>query len=293
MISPVIENWTCPETIAALKKYLHMKHFINRLQSFKKATLDDDARREAQSSGFYYVEEKKVVACFSCGLQIPIELVEKNKTKELHVNFSPDCPFICWRDSSLCTAYYYSEACKYYGNPKENLQLDYSAPLTLRSSRIEKHADIYSQEFLESFVINPEKVYQLFQMQINRRYSFKDTLLPERAKNLLVESGFFYTGFQRTIQCAFCRLATDSRRPSSQIKLHHELSPNCPFLNHEKYDIERNFCVVCLVQNAKILYVPCHHLSVCNTCDEKMKSEEQCCPICRMKISNKITCISP
>ncbi len=95
---------------------------------------------------------------------------------DFNASFSPDCPFICWRDSSLCTAYKYSE---YYGNPEENLQLDYSVHLTLRASRIEKHADIYSQKFLESFVINPEKVYQLFQMQIIRRYSFNDTLLPK------------------------------------------------------------------------------------------------------------------
>lgn len=299
MISPVIENWDCDKTKKALDTYLQYKLFRNRFDSFEnvETVVDRDIQEDIIEAGFYFNQEFKAVVCFACGLQVSENCASSNIV-DIHKNFSPDCPIIKERDVS-CNILSWDGTANpnFYGIPKAKIELDYSAELTLRASRIEKHNDLYSQQYLASLVINPEKVYQLFQMRINRQFSFRNAPISQRGKNWLVENGFFWTKHNRIVQCAFCRVAIESKRLTLPVFAHKEFSPNCPFINGEKYDIEGSFCSICLVRPPKILYYPCRHLCSCVDCDFKLagrkKLEEQKCPICRGTPSVKIYCIAP
>lgn len=44
-------------------------------------------------------------------------------------------------------------------------------------------------------------------------------------------------------------------------------------------------CKVCLIERARILFIPCRHLPCCSTCCSSLSI----CPICRRSISQKIT----
>lgn len=51
------------------------------------------------------------------------------------------------------------------------------------------------------------------------------------------------------------------------------------------YEDSNEFCVVCHEKQAKVLYLPCKHLIVCEECDRKELSE---CATCRAKIEQKM-----
>lgn len=296
MISPIIENWTCPKAIDSLKCYLRNKLLVNRLQSFEQGNtrLDDKTQLMAVTFGFYYIPELSVISCFSCGLQIPEENLEIDRLDALHRDFSIDCPYKRMKDSSLSSIFWDNKTyAKCYGNPRINIEIDKSTPVFLRVSRLEKIEDGYLLSPTETTVINPEKVYQLFQFRMNRDHSFKDAPITEQMKNRLVENGFFWLRYNRTIQCAFCRLAIEATQPSLPVYAHKELSPNCPFLTKTKYDIERRFCSICLTVPANMLYIPCHHLAVCKACDDVLKTRDMRCPMCRTNVVERIECITP
>ena len=47
-------------------------------------------------------------------------------------------------------------------------------------------------------------------------------------------------------------------------------------------------CVICLDEKPNIVFGPCGHSCMCNTCCEQMKKIQQSkqCPLCRRAISN-------
>lgn len=303
MISPIIENWTRTDAIQSLDNYCRHKLIASRMKTFRNSSFNEKTINEALGSGLYYVPELKMVACFSCGIRISEDCVEESKVNQLHHTFSPGCPYLNWNESSLDALIWDGiHTTKYFAQGLPNLNVDLSVQPFRQTSKVEKHGDSYKQTVLQDFVINPDKVYQLYQISINRRFSFSSSSLSEKAINWLVDSGFFWLKYKRVVQCAFCRWAFDSKRPLSLVLEHKKLNPRCPYMSKEKFDIERNFCCVCLTQSPKYLYQPCNHLCCCVSCDEALTSNEsendderttRYCPICRSVILNKILCLSP
>ena len=45
-------------------------------------------------------------------------------------------------------------------------------------------------------------------------------------------------------------------------------------------------CVICLTENTSLIFIPCAHCCVCNSCYETIKKIKNCCPLCRKNIKN-------
>ena len=102
-----------------------------------------------------------------------------------------------------------------------------------------------------------------------------------------------FSGSNRIVQCAFCRIAIyDVVRGYPSI-IHKKLSTDCPYSLEERYDAERSFCCVCLIKSHQVLYRPCNNLTVCAECDQTSFSIDNSCPICRSEISRRIYVIKP
>lgn len=55
--------------------------------------------------------------------------------------------------------------------------------------------------------------------------------------------------------------------------------------NHQIFEDEDNAdCVICMCAPKNIVFVPCYHFYCCTECSSKLKD----CPICRVKIGQKI-----
>ncbi|XP_071394689.1 death-associated inhibitor of apoptosis 2-like isoform X2 [Centroberyx affinis] len=53
-------------------------------------------------------------------------------------------------------------------------------------------------------------------------------------------------------------------------------------IHHQELDLA---CVVCLDEEAKIVYRPCRHLAACKTCDAHLNQ----CPYCLCEIASRVT----
>ena len=53
----------------------------------------------------------------------------------------------------------------------------------------------------------------------------------------------------------------------------------------ESRNVEKYRCKICLINEAKVLFLPCRHYTTCTPCNKKIKKE---CPICRQTIDKKI-----
>ena len=54
-----------------------------------------------------------------------------------------------------------------------------------------------------------------------------------------------------------------------------------------------NECVVCMDSERDSLLVPCHHLCVCTTCANTLKTDHGLCPVCRLNITGVIRVYQP
>uniref|UniRef100_A0A158P5L4 RING-type domain-containing protein n=1 Tax=Tetranychus urticae TaxID=32264 RepID=A0A158P5L4_TETUR len=293
MISPIIENWTCPITISSLNLYLKMKHTHNRAASYSLTELPKAWVDKIITSGFFCKDES-TACCYACGLEIGLIFLDTS-IHNVHKKLSPECSFV--REREFCWNLHLDKeknvSC-FCALPRANWQTDFSAPVTLPVFKIVKNGSTFTKELTDKSWINPEKIYPLYQIRINRFNSFKDAPISLKSKNLLVESGFFWTGHGKVIQCAFCRLGTEGPMPFTPNYFHKILSPFCPFMTEESYDIERSFCCVCLVKNHNVLYLPCSHIAVCDSCDNQLfRNSSRNCPLCRTKIEKRIFCILP
>lgn len=110
----------------------------------------------------------------------------------------------------------------------------------------------------------------------------------------LAECGFFYTGKSDNVTCFSCGGGLNTWQPSDDINLVHALFfPNCKYLNYQKgceyvqthqKKIRENHdsykCNICLDKLKNILFLPCAHVTSCQSCARQMVN----CPICRCLI---------
>ena len=68
---------------------------------------------------------------------------------------------------------------------------------------------------------------------------------------------------------------------------HEQIGQNVlnPILNSDEQRLH-HFCVVCLLNPSKIIFVPCGHKCICQNCYEERKNQLKNCPICRRAIEN-------
>lgn len=57
--------------------------------------------------------------------------------------------------------------------------------------------------------------------------------------------------------------------------------------NVDEKEAGTTLCVVCFEKNKRILFLPCRHICVCNSCSKRVGTK---CPVCRKKIQLKIQC---
>ncbi len=111
---------------------------------------------------------------------------------------------------------------------------------------------------------------------------------------LFKRSGLFFTGKSDITQCAFC----DSRLNNWQQNDHPLLEiakwhPTCPYVRgtetrniHDTTDrstTDTTKCKVCLINELKIMTLPCAHIATCNDCSPHL----QFCVVCRSLIVTK------
>uniref|UniRef100_A0A158P5M1 RING-type domain-containing protein n=1 Tax=Tetranychus urticae TaxID=32264 RepID=A0A158P5M1_TETUR len=292
MLTPSIENWSCPEALQTLKKFMRMKFLENRFDSFSGFDLKRSKVYSAVYDGFYLSDDKAFFVCFCCGLHIPTSLADLNIV-DLHCTFSLNCAYLKHEELGLKVWYDVASRFAYYCVPRR-IECNYQQTL-IKIFRLEKQStNTIVKSVTSKQMVNPNKVYQLFQMRENRTFSFQHSKYTTLEANTLVESGFFYCGFGYIVQCAFCALSFDGKLRSNPSLIHKHLYPGCPFLTASKYENDRNNCVVCLVEPRKVLYSPCNHLVTCVACNERLKQKNMLlCPVCRSAIGMRINCISP
>lgn len=294
MISPCIENWTSIEAKKSLKKFMKMKLLDNRLESFANSEYTGKQICMAIYDGLYLSDDKKFFVCFSCGLHIPTTLSDLN-INHLHKTFNPDCAYLKREELGLKLWYDGNSGFSYYCVPKEmNFTFQENFIKLIKLERQSMNTVVKSVTTKTPHMLNPMKVYQLFQIRENRFYTFRNSGCPIEKANRFVESGFYYVGYGSIVQCAFCSLAFSGDNSRHPAFLHKFFYPDCPFLTLSKYKTEREYCCVCLVEPRKILYLPCQHLVTCPDCDHKLVQQNKMdCPLCRSSITLRINCISP
>ncbi len=52
-----------------------------------------------------------------------------------------------------------------------------------------------------------------------------------------------------------------------------------------KVSVKENACNLCFDHIANVILLPCEHCGFCNTCADQLEN----CPLCRVRIENKIT----
>ena len=233
MFTQSIENWTCPKLQESLETYLSMKQERNRSLSCS------GKWHAAFKNGFFLKDD--YLQCFCCGLRIGSELFDTN-IPSLHAKYSSDCSFLKEKEPNLRLGYKENIA-TYCCKPVIHYGTEVKPPLALPVVRLcETEAGEILQIITDDFVVNPERVFSLFQIRMNRVFSFSDSPPPLHHRNCLIESGFFWTGSLKVIQCAYCRIAIDGRLRIHPLIVHKQLSPECPFLSEEKFEAERNLC---------------------------------------------------
>uniref|UniRef100_A0A158P526 RING-type domain-containing protein n=1 Tax=Tetranychus urticae TaxID=32264 RepID=A0A158P526_TETUR len=292
-VNPSIENWTDPEAIESLKKFLRMKLIDHRFNSFDGSPYTLEQKCTAAYDGFYLSSNKRNFVCFSCGIHIPTTLANF-KITNLHKTFSPDCAYCKREELGLKLWQDGNSGFSYFCVPKK-MEFGYQENLIKMVKLVKKSFNTIEKSLTSSsYILNPMKVYQLFQIRENRYYSFKNSTCPIEKVNAFVESGFYYLGYQNIVQCAFCSLAFRGNNPRHPSVIHRFFYPGCPFLTLERYRIDREYCIICLVEPRRILYLPCKHLITCEGCDDRLLDQNQDdCPLCRTAIIIRLTCISP
>ncbi|XP_053214885.1 uncharacterized protein LOC128398093 [Panonychus citri] len=272
-----------------LRTYSIMKQELNRMMS----CIDLNERWfDAVKDGFFRFKDADYLQCFCCGLQIAFEFLDEDVVA-LHASFSPSCSFVLKKEPNLM--HRIEGDLHRYSDAVQVQEIDDETSISLPISSLVRSTDgQILQVFSETKILNPEKVFQLYQLRINRHWSFAGSRLTPRQRDWFVESGFFWTGSNRIVQCAFCRLAIDGKLSKLPGEVHNHFSPDCPYANKDSYEAERHLCCVCLFKTTQVLYSPCNHLAVCCSCDSTLKRlGQESCPICRRNVQCRIKVIRP
>lgn len=112
-------------------------------------------------------------------------------------------------------------------------------------------------------------------------------------KYVLADSGFYMNDW-----CFHCALILNPQTITNiPLTQHFKFKPNCFYATKkmQKYSLqkvqEKNpsddsllICVICMVNQRSVLFMPCCHFSTCMICSKKITE----CPICRKFIKNTV-----
>ena len=306
MYSTSMERWS-PEQINELDKVLKLKFMSQRLETFNSSLHDV---LSLSQSGFYETDE--FFECFCCGFRVSKGVIPNEDHQTIaryHAEANIDCSYLIGLEPNLQMRYEifaHNQYITYNSNPKQNeiahryslraiISAPHRIPLYIPTATLKKEGEeiVLMREFTRR-KMNTEKIYKLFQLRMNREYSFRTTDLQVHIRNAFIDAGFFHTGIRMVVQCAFCRISYSGHATRHPMMMHRLISPHCPFLINESFDIDRNLCHICFDVSQEVVYLPCRHLVACNECDVKMTpevQEMQKCPICREQVKNKIRVI--
>ena len=284
MNSASFARW--PESaVKIMERQLSMKFYENRMKSFSICFTNFILA----ANGFFKNDDH--IECFACGLRIPnTRWDDEGLLRQLHKDASPRCTFMNGSEPNLSE---WSSLIKVFNDRPVTMQLVRIQNLLQTANIVVTNGRLFLEHSPGREIFNPQKIYKLFMLRINRQFSFRNVSIRIDCKNAFIDAGFFYTGHLQVVQCAFCRVAYNGSADKHPLVMHRLLSPSCTFLVNDAYDIDRNLCHICFDLAQEILYLPCRHLVSCQECDAKMaiqctNDDPQQCPICRQVIENKI-----
>ena len=150
--------------------------------------------QSAVANGFFQKDD--YLQCFCCGLRIGLEMISYD-IPTLHSLYSAECSFLKGREPNLKLTF--ADALNTYcTSPIIDHEVRQPEPLSLQVVRLfEEASGEIMQVLTDEEVINPERVFRLFQIRSNRIFSFAASPPPQRQRNWLIKSGFFWTGSKK------------------------------------------------------------------------------------------------
>lgn len=162
--------------------------------------------------------------------------------------------------------------------------------------------------------------YPEYKTAVARLESFETKLWPigiRQKPRDLVEAGFFYSGQSDITICFSCGVALGKWEVNDNPWVEHQknlgLTKECLYLQSNKEMLEDNkkrhqsdlqalkaadtsetqptvseesACKVCFSKKSSVIFLPCRHVAVCNSCSLWIEDK---CPICRSEIKEKIS----
>lgn len=244
--------------------------------------------------GFYFFARPDKVKCIFCHVVLH-DFEEGDNILEQHMKFAPNCPLLRRRKTS-------------------NVAIDFK--------ELEKvlPAASYDECGSKSMRRNSKSVeheaYPEYKSAVARLESFESKLWPigiTQKPRDLVEAGFFYSGQSDITICFSCGVALGKWEVTDNPWVEHKknLKKKCLYLqsnndmledNQRKHQndlqaskaavsteeaptvSEESACKICFSKKASVIFLPCRHVAVCNSCSLWI---EEKCPICRTEIKDK------
>ncbi|XP_061177292.1 baculoviral IAP repeat-containing protein 2-like [Saccostrea echinata] len=207
-------------------------------------------------AGYYYEGYNRKTSCFACGVQKD-NWSEWDNALEEHFKDNP----ICWHVLLM----------------RQKLELENRS-----------YEPVHRNKKLVSTSRFPEYATEKL-----RTSSFQDckNYLSQKAPEI-AKSGLYYKGFEKKVQCFHCGIVMSIGVNDDPTEKHSRLSPDCEFLRHEVQTLSEDadrirnqlLCKICLNSQVNVTFRPCGHLATCQDCADQLQS----CPICRMRISEKV-----
>ena len=194
-----------------LHKKENLKNIRDRILLLAKNKPDVYTPNQLKVAGFNNTENKAIVVCKDCKLQISNEVTDKTLF-QVHLKQKPNCPFV--------------QAFLQHTSPR----LDFG-----QSNSLIPALDIYSLEKTQKDQTTNSKVSDkiLFETNSlqrirNRTFSHWPQLnVPSAAQ--MIEAGFFYCNIRDRVICIYCNIICQqwNSKTDDPYEVHKNVSPNC------------------------------------------------------------------
>src|SRR6218665_2647096 len=209
---------------------------LNRLATFSQWKGNANVRPlQLARNGFYYSHSSDETICFSCDLRIG-GCNEQHNPVEQHRHLSPNCPLITGtetRNIPLASCILTPEPPTPQGGSERLMNVSCNSIDSLLRSALNRanarklHSSNFTCRIDRS---NPDFVQ--LRHETVRLGTFDDwppTAHP--SPFVLAREGFFYTGVEDRVQCAFCRGCLKRWQPADYPSQEHSKHyPSCPFI---------------------------------------------------------------
>jgi len=194
-----------------------MNEYLRRLSTFATWPASDAVRPQLLAeNGFYYTGRDDTVQCYRCSLALGQWLAGDDPLTR-HQRTNLYCPVATHNDTLNGAV-----------QPSRELQLPFSS---LQSDDVRTLVDAVTRSYPD------EQSWQHLRLYSFRRPTFRDwphSDIVDAAS--LAHAGFFYTGYDDWVRCAFCRREFNDWQPGDvPAEEHRRGVPNCPF-------VLQNFC---------------------------------------------------